>query len=216
MAAEETGAYAAWIGLGGVIVGVTITAGLTFFKEWWFHDREMQKEREYLAILVSAELDRYSQECASVVGDDGLCEGRRDEQGCLRTRVALPTLQITEMKVEWKALPVELMYSILDLPNRIAEAKRYIDGAAEHAFPPDFEEAFEARQEQHARLGLKAGELAKALRALIHIQEPPEKEWGASKYMREQLDEIEKRQELQRLQNQKWSEPLAVTEKSGA
>lgn len=165
------------IGLVGVLVG----AFLTVFKEWWFKKSDRQRSREYLAIRVVCILDQLLDECMDVVSDDGLWYGQRDPDGHLAPQVDTPELNFDALAVDWESLPADLAYEILGLPGLIKVADRYISGASEHAFPPDYEEAFEERQFQYAQLGLKVSGLSQRLRRLgtlpdreVHDRNPVE------------------------------------------
>lgn len=144
------------------LAGVALGALLTVAKEWWFQRRRDRKDAEYLAIQVSCMLERYVSRCAEVVGDDGLCEGQPDENGCRRIQVSVPKFEPELAKVEWKSLPAALMYEVLDFPNKTEIASGSVNAAFEYgATPPDFEEGFEERQYQFATLGIEASRLAK-------------------------------------------------------
>jgi hypothetical protein len=94
------------------LLGVVIGSLLTVAKEWWFQNRKSRKDAEYLSIQVSCELERYAARCAEVVADDGLCEGRPDENGYCTPQVTPPEFDPRSFDVEWKALPASLMYEV--------------------------------------------------------------------------------------------------------
>lgn len=146
------------------LVGVALGALLTVAREWWFQARKNKKDAEYLAILVSCELERYAARCAEVVGDDGLCEGRPAENGYLYSQVQAPKFEPQMFSVEWKSLPAPLMYEILDFPYKAEVAGQSVSAVFEYvATPPDFSEWFEERQLQYACLGITALKLATKL-----------------------------------------------------
>jgi hypothetical protein len=147
------------------LVGVLLGAVLTVAREWWFQRTQDRKDAEFLAVQVLGQLERYVAGCANVVADDGLSQGQADEHGCRRIQVTPPKFEPELLKVEWKALPLDLMHEILDLPYRAEIANHSISAAFEYAAsPPDFEEGFEERQLQYAALGLDAAQLAAKLR----------------------------------------------------
>ena|SRR5438105_541963 len=76
----------AFFGLTGVVVG----ALLTLLRDVWSDRRTRKRHARYLAIRVVCILDKYIENCAEVVLDDGLQEGQRDEQGCLQSQVRPP------------------------------------------------------------------------------------------------------------------------------
>ncbi|HLB16206.1 MAG TPA: hypothetical protein VJM14_14835 [Burkholderiales bacterium] len=98
------------------LIGVLVGAILTGVREWWFQNRKNKKDAEYLAIQVSCQLGRFIAGCAGVAGDDRLCEGQTDKDGYSSIQVESPTLALNDLKVEWKVLPANLLYSILQFP----------------------------------------------------------------------------------------------------
>lgn len=174
-------------GLLGVIVGSI----LTLAREWYFHRQKNKKELEYLVVIVSCTLDAYVQQCADVVADDGLYQGQPDQEGFHRIQTDTPKFEPLELSVEWKALPAELMYSILRLPNRANSAQSMVDSAFDHcATPPDFSEGFEERSFQYAQLGLTAAALAERLRKVARITAPRVAGWDPVYYMKDELEKI--------------------------
>src|SRR5207249_1392682 len=76
----------AFFGLMGVVVG----ALLALLRDVWSDRRTRKRHARYLAIRVVCILDKYIENCAEVVLDNGLQEGQRDEQGCLQSQVRPP------------------------------------------------------------------------------------------------------------------------------
>ena len=130
------------------LIGVLVGAILTGVREWWFQNRKNKKDAEYLAIQVSCQLERFIAGCAGVAGDDGLCEGQTDKDGYSSTQVESPTLALNDLKVEWKVLPADLMYSILQFPYKAELVAQKTMYEFNHASPPDYSEAFEERQDR--------------------------------------------------------------------
>lgn len=183
------------------LIGVALGAILAVAREWWFQNRKSKKEAEYLVILVSCELERYASRCAEVVGDDGLCEGQPDEEGYSSIQVPSPKFDPHEFSVEWKSLPGNLMYAVLNFPNKAGFAEKTVSEAFEHAAtPPDYWEGFEERQLQYAQLGLAALELADQLRNYVGLASlNSNSEWNPAKYMerhRADIDLIRKKRAI--------------------
>ena len=174
------------------LVGVLLGAVLTVAREWWFQRRRERKDAEFLSVQVLGQLDRYVAACANVVADDGLSEGQPDEHGYRRTQVSPPKFEPELLKVEWKALPLTLMYEILDLPYRAEIASHSVSAAFEYAaMPPDFEEGFEERQFQYAVLGLDAARLAEKLRQHAGLPARTGGAWDPVAHMAERKAQIE-------------------------
>jgi hypothetical protein len=166
------------------LIGVALGALLSVAREWWFKSRKDKKDAEYLSILVSCELERYAARCAEVVGDDGLCEGRPDENGYSSIQVETPKFESHALSVEWKSLPALLMYEVLDFPYKAELAAQRVSAAFEYsATPPDYLEGFEERQLQYASLGLAALELARKLRDYVKLPPRGIGEWNPAEYM---------------------------------
>jgi len=182
-----------------VLIGVVLGVLLNAMKEWWFQKGKSKKDLEYLAIRISCALDSFVNGCADVVADDGLCCGQLDQDGCRSIQTKTPNFDPLSFEVEWKALPANLMYEVLSLPNQLEAANHKISGAFEYAAsPPDYEEGFEERQMQYATLGLQAHDLASKLRSigkLPHQVAPTPEEWNPVQFMKEEIDKIEKLQE---------------------
>jgi hypothetical protein len=179
------------------LVGVALGALLTVLREWWFQNRKNKKDAEYLAILMSCELERYAAGCAAVVGDDGLYEGQPDEKGYSSIQVESPKFEPHAFSVEWKSLPAHLMYEILDLPYKAELASERISAAFKYAAtPPDFSEGFEERQFQYACLGLTALKLATKLRGYVGLPQKNIDEWNPVEYMERHKADIESRRQM--------------------
>jgi len=161
------------IGFIGVLVGAFVTA----FKEWLFKRRDQRRNAEYLAIRVCSMLDRFVDECVEVVDDDGTYRGETEPDGTVSPKAELADIGFDDLEVDWQALPAALSYRVLNFPNDVQRAKKAIEVAGEHASPPDYDEAFEARQTQYAKLGLRAAGLSDALRTFAGLPAREELEW---------------------------------------
>ncbi|MBK6865528.1 MAG: hypothetical protein IPG91_19455 [Ideonella sp.] len=173
------------------LIGVLLGSGLATLKEWWFSRRIDKRDARYLAVLVVGQLDRYVFACSEVVTDDGLCQGQRDEQGYRRSQVKPPRFNPEALTVEWRSIPADLMYDILDLPYKAEVAGHIIEGASENADPPDFEDYFEERQLQYANLGLQAAAIAARLRSAAKLPERSVAHWDPIAWMSEYKAKIE-------------------------
>jgi hypothetical protein len=180
------------IGFVGVIVGAILTAIFTTVKDWWFHRIKKKEDQTYLAIQISCLLERFISGCLEVAYDDGLCHGQRDEQGCLSVQVSTPDFEPLKVDVNWKSLPTALMYQILRLPSQIDDANAYISAVWEFsAYPPDYEELFEARVEKYSELGLKAIKLVEKLELLANLpSEPITGDWVPKDRLQQAYDKV--------------------------
>jgi len=136
-------------------------------------------------------LERYIAACAEVVADDG--QYNSEGRSCIQ--VSVPSFEPESLKVEWKALPANLMYEILNFPNYIETANCRIDSAFENASPPDYEEGFEERQYQYAQLGIRASKLASKLREYAKLPKREIGDWNPIQHMEDQKLDIDVRRE---------------------
>ena len=98
-----------------------------------------------------------------------------------------PKFEPLAFGVEWKSLPANLMYEILDLPYKAEVANQCVSAAFEYAAtPPNFEEGFEERQLQYATLGIAASQLTTKLRNYASLPTRSVGEWDPVRYMEEQ------------------------------
>jgi len=175
------------------LVGVVLGALLTVAKEWWFQKSRNQKDVEYLSIQVSCALERYVAHCAKVVSDDGLCYGQPNKDGYSSIQVLPPTFEPESLKVEWKSLPANLMYEVLDFPYKAEIASQSVENAFENDHPPDFDVGFEERHFQYATLGIVASKLAAELRQHVGLPARSAGDWDPVRYMQEEKSAIELR-----------------------
>jgi len=155
----------------------SIVSALSGLAGVWFgghltSKREAQKEQlrtkadaTYLAILVGAHLDGFVDRCIAVSFDDGTEEGRPagdDGIGHAATE-RTPVFDPLSLNVEWKSLPSDLMYGILNLPYKVEQLNRFLAPISEDDYP-DYSEYFWERQVNFAQLGLDVLNLNSRLR----------------------------------------------------
>lgn len=189
------------------IIGVVIGAFLTLLREVWSDSRMRARNARYLAIRVVCILDKYVENCAEVVSDDGLCDGQRDEQGCLQAQVATPSPPVFPEGLDWKSIDHALMYRLLSMPNEADAANRKINFTSQYvAGPPDFEEYFEERQDQYATLGLAAFALTQEMRTKYGIPAQSLGEWNPPELLAKAKEDVEedRRKRKQRLAASPW------------
>lgn len=86
---------------------------------------------------------------------------------------------------------MNLLHEILTFPNEINEANQIIEHTVEFDGPPYYEDSFEERQLQYAKLGLKAARLASELRKLSNLPLRKANRYDPVKSLNEKLTEIE-------------------------
>ena len=175
-----------------ILIGAFIAFILNIVKDSRAQKIQRKKEVEYLSVHVSFILERFIEGCVDVVYDDGLYHGERDQEGCRQVLVNTPSLDIQSLDVDWKALPTNMMYKILDLPNEIYLTNKRVSSAAEHsAYPPDYEEIFEERQYGYAKLGMLAISYVAELRELSKIPKRESSQYDPEHPLIEKINEIE-------------------------
>lgn len=182
------------ISAGAGITGVLLGNALVAIKEWRKDHKKDRRDRTFLSILVVSHLDRFVSGCWSVAMDDGTSEGRpAGRDGSHQTTVTPPEFLPLEIDVEWKVLPRDLMYEILQIPDRRERLQSQLSGIAEFDGPPDYTDFFQARMRDYAELGLHVSAVAKRLRkhAGMPIEQPIEGEWNREADMQKVIDRID-------------------------
>lgn len=186
------------IGLIGVLVGGVIAVSREAVSSYL----ERRRNGSYAAMRIVGVLDQFIETCVDVVSDDGTVLGQpagrtKDGEEYFVAQVELPNELSFSDDIEWKSIGNELMYRVLALPSKLKHANRYIDASAEHAFPPDYDELFEARHRSYAELGLEALGLAGDVRKEFHIpiQSRPawNPDWDAKIFFLDKIRSIEER-----------------------
>ncbi|WP_211222804.1 hypothetical protein [Paludibacterium yongneupense] len=182
-------------GISGVLLGNSFVAIKEFVIGW----RRRKKETEYLAIIVVSHLDRFANGCSAVAYDDGTEYGRPAGQGgiCVST-VAAPEFLPLDLDVQWKALPKDLMYAILLLPDQREQIQNKLAALGDlDDDPPYYPEYFWTRQRDYADLGLQASNLAQRLRE--HAKMPPVEhkpgEWNRDQALTDVIKTLDERRE---------------------
>ncbi len=192
----------AWAGWGVVQAGISAAAGLggvwlgghlTNSRETKREESERRQAACYLATLVLAHLDRFSEACIDVAFDDGTSEGQpAGDHGYHQATTSDPAFDPLELEVQWNAISPELMYEVLNLPHRTRELQRYLNTDTGFEDPPDFAEYFWTRQHEFAQLGLGVIDLAARLRS--HAGLPPPLPGPSARHrddvLRERRDEL--------------------------
>lgn len=177
------------------LCGVWLGSWLTTRRDAERERGRIEKESKYLAILVLAHLDRFVRQCSEVSYDNGTIEGRpaSDDGIYHEFTVPAPRFDPLDLKVDWKVLPADLMYDILDLPNKTEQLQDEVNGVREHDEPPDYTHTFWTRQHGFAELGLEVSALARRLRQHAGLPERADRR-GRSRddLLRAQRDKIAK------------------------
>jgi hypothetical protein len=206
-----TSIVSALSGLGGVWLGGELTSRRERRRE----RDEAAKELTYLAILVTAHLQRFVDGCVSVVGDDGTSYGQPSgEDGYHESTVETPSFEPLTFEVNWKSLPPQLMDEIMSLPYHIESLNRQIAGVGDFDDPPEFSHYFWERRHGYAVLGLKVSALADRLRQHAGLDVVPvtQGDWSRDAHLEETKLQLERHRE-QRPQFTGWTVTEQIRER---
>lgn len=149
-------------GIGGALGSQYVSHLLTRKREENVTATKREAELYFISTQLVFRLERFAQECAAVVQD----EGEEDEQGYTRTTTIAEAFSTDDIAGDWRVLPGRMLYRIHELSVLIPEANQYISMVYEWDNPPDWQCTFRERRYQYSRLGMKAILLSKRLRKL--------------------------------------------------
>lgn len=158
----------------GTLLGVVVGGLMTIFKDWIFRRQDRKKHAAYLAIRVSAMLDRFVYAAGAIVSDSGA----REDDETFAPATALAAIAFEELDVDWRTITPDLSYRILGLQNDVERDM----GILLRLLPADavFEgegSRFFFRKKAYARHGLKAADLSLELRKACGLPEPEGEFW---------------------------------------
>ncbi|MEL0579094.1 hypothetical protein AACK17_11100 [Pectobacterium punjabense] len=136
--------------IGAALGGVGLAHHFTRQREERAAAAKLASERLFIATELVFLLEQFAEACAGVATDHGFLNQDR----ITVPETIVPNLSYSAVTGDWRVLPAKLMYRIRELPVIQGEADRAINAA--EAYPPGYDEFFEARQYQYTRLGLKA------------------------------------------------------------
>ncbi|WP_330746940.1 hypothetical protein [Chryseobacterium sp. CP-77] len=169
------------------LVGVLVGSGISWFQSYWTSQSEAQKNARYLAIRIVCILDKYIEDCAEVVKDDGLFEGQRSAQNCLVPQIKIPSVPNYPDDIDWKSIDPDLMFELLSFPSEIEDGNRIINAANLIAYPPDYQDWFDERKFYYCQFGLTANKLSNDLSKKYGIKKKNYNEWNPFEYFSSEL-----------------------------
>ncbi|WP_268223543.1 hypothetical protein [Sinomicrobium oceani] len=177
------------------LIGVLVGSAISWFQTYWTGMQATKRNAKYLAIRVVCILDKFVEDCADVIGDDGLSFGQRTPEGYLEPQVKIPGAPIFPKDVDWKSIEHELMYKILSLPSDIECADRIIKSAESIADPPDFEDLFNERKFWYSQWGVAAYKLSEELSIKYGIKKKSYNDWNPEEKLKMELDAVTRRRQ---------------------
>lgn len=162
------------VALGGVIAitGQLLVFLLGWAKEARISDKKRQSDAQHLGIRLVLVMEKLVGDCCLAANDPTYT----DEHGLTRNAVPNPEFSLP-LEGDYRALPTDLMYEIMSLPNRLDAIKEAMASAYEFADPPDYETYYFHRDESLAKLGLQAVRLIKSLCDKYKIPPPDRPEY---------------------------------------
>lgn len=185
------------------LIGVVIGSSISWLQTYWTRRRDEIKNAKYLAIRVVCILDKYVEDCADVINDDGLFEGQRDSDGCLRPQVKSPGAPIFPADIDWRSIDHDLMYQLLSLPSEVEAADKMISFSSEIADPPDYNEWFDERKFYYSQFGLTAYKLSNELSEKYNIKKKTYNDWDPVADLQQEFKAVSVRR-VKRLKGQQY------------
>lgn len=188
--------------IGAALGGVHLTHHYARSRE----EKAAAAKREAELFFISTELvfrlERFAQECAAVVQD----EGEEDDKGYTHFTESAKAFAPDDIAGDWRILPGRILYRTRELTVLISEANRRISFVQEWDNPPDWQCTFQERRYQYSRLGMKAVLLSKRLRKLNQMPSSrlDNGEWSAQSVLWEQWRRGRKRRAKQAREQEDW------------
>ncbi len=186
------------------LIGVLVGSGISWFQTYWISKRTDIKNAKYLAIRVVCVLDKFVEDCADVIKDDGLSYGQRNSEGCLEPQVKSPGPPIFPNDVDWKSIDQNLMYNLLSLPSEVEAGDRMINFSSDIAFPPDYEEWFDERKFHYSQFGITACKLSDELTNKYNIKKKTYNDWNPKEDLRNELNKVLEIREKRMIKQQQF------------
>jgi hypothetical protein len=178
------------------LAGVWLGGRIVNQREEKREEARLKAETSYAVIMVIAHLDRLITRCVELAFDDGTTEGRPAgaDYTTYEPTVQSPDFDPLALDVDWKSLPPDLLYPILNLPYQIEVLDNEVHDVWQNDDPPEHAEMFWTRQIGYAGLGLEISILAKRLRrhATLPAPESVSGSWDREMRLREKRTELER------------------------
>lgn len=160
-------ALGALLGVGGSVIVQAVTGIVAIVKEVWFSRRQRRWDARHLALRTVLILDDFVGQCYNAAFDSPEFDPKDASKFKFRNRS--PNLVMPE-DADWRLLEPRLMEEVMWLPSRF---QNVVDGlSALDRSPPDFDDYFEHRSEDYARLGKRSLEIIDLLCSEYGIAKP--------------------------------------------
>lgn len=160
-------ALGAVLGAGGTIIAQAASGVLGTAKELWLLRTKRRWDARHLALRTILSLDEFVGQCYGAAFDSPEFDPR--DNTTFQFRNAAPNLVMPE-DADWRLLEPKLMEDVMWLPSHFHNVKDGLN--ALDCYPPDFNNLFEHRAEDYAKLGMRSLDLIDRLCREYGIQKP--------------------------------------------
>lgn len=166
---------------GSSVVAALVTQGTTVVRDWWKSERDGKFSALYLAIA----LEDYADKCSSLISDSQNYQNSDGHAGSPRGN--LDHMPDFPSAIEWKPLGIKDATKAMSFRVEVASTQSMISGHWEFG---DEEDVPPVVREEAARLGMKALDLAIALRKKWGIDPVDYSgEWSVKTFLSTKYDE---------------------------
>lgn len=170
-APASTPLSAAAIGAAAALLGT----GLSFGRDWYSQRLKDGEQRIFVALRLAADLEDFAIRCSLAAADHGEPETQAHGEDEFIARYVTPEFKLDYSAYEWRLIQKDLLMRVLELPHLTQRVHAYLADVSEFmAYPPLYEDFYQARSLRFCRLGLLAFDLAQDLR--IRHGAPPSME----------------------------------------
>lgn len=153
---------------GAAIAAVMLTHRFTLKREKAVAKDKQIRERYFIGTELVFMLERFSQRCAPAAYESGYYD---HESGYIQVTHDLPDIDYSSITGDWRSLPQELMYRLIQIPVLQEEARKSVAAAFNNDSPWDGDDGLYEFNKQSCRLGLRAIRLSRELRRLCSMPE---------------------------------------------
>lgn len=193
--------------LAATSAGVWVGAWLVTRREAGVRQEKRTADALFLAVTISGVLEKFVSACADVAYDDGLRKGERDIHGDLRIQVTAPLLNYSDLEVDWKSLPGQLLDKVHSIPRRLATLTEYLAWLSEEGSEDIF---FSDRRLKFAELGLHAASVSEELRVSVGLEPRIDPNSRAVEWLRKSYEIMHQAEVERQAQQEKLVADLSI------
>lgn len=157
-----------FITAGAAIGAVMLTHRFTLKREKAAAEGKQTRERYFIGTELVFMLERFSQRCVAAAYESGYYD---HETGYIQVTHDLPDIGYSSITGDWRSLPQDLMYRLIQIPVLQEEARKSVAAAFNNDSPWDGDDGLYELNKQSCLLGLRAIRLSRELRRLCAMPE---------------------------------------------